>query len=561
MKLLTGIIAIFILMGSLATAYAENGLVPAGNKTGNYGQADPGVSDVDGRVVSQSHQSSAPIIHMSDTTLGTGQTINAERPIHAEFVSPTSQLVGDSIDTIIVQLRNGGSPTGFAEIGVFNEDLSVKRLFSIKDVSALTDTYADYTFSLPSGLTYKIESGDRIGVKYSGGDSSDFVAIMRDLDPEDPFDGANSYHTYYTTGWFSFVERDLYMILQDNSGIAHPEDATEDVFGILKLYPSKASGNAWYMDMLNPASDPRFDPKSAITKNPDGSWNIQQSQVRMDVYSTDEETYDNFPIPTLSRTQLDNKGYMQLPSDWKNIEMTGYIKLNAGNNDEFTWYGRGGSHSSEDPSGCEGSSYKANLNFLGNTRFAKESWHVNYDLTDLTHSTPPLLAKWIGFKYVIYDQPGVAFAKKVHHEIWVDVDQSNNWVKTNSFDDDGFGSGANHCGPAIADNMPITWGGPKAAFRVDDANNFDFKYLSVREIQGIAASACESLPSNGVWTIFSDCILESDFTSPASVVVQGGAVLTIPNGLTLTIPSGSSITVKAGSGVLIWPGGALVVRE
>ena len=31
--------------------------------------------------------------------------------------------------------------------------------------------------------------------------------------------------------------------------------------------------------------------------------------------------------------------------------------------------------------------------------------------------------------------------------------------------------------------MPITWGGPKATFRADNASDFDFKYLSVREIK------------------------------------------------------------------------------
>jgi hypothetical protein len=31
--------------------------------------------------------------------------------------------------------------------------------------------------------------------------------------------------------------------------------------------------------------------------------------------------------------------------------------------------------------------------------------------------------------------------------------------------------------------MPITWGGPIAVFRWDNANDVDFKWLSVREIQ------------------------------------------------------------------------------
>jgi len=93
-----------------------------------------------------------------------------------------------------------------------------------------------------------------------------------------------------------------------------------------------------------------------------------------------------------------------------------------------------------------------------------------------------LFDKWIGFKYVVYDQPGINFAQQVRQEIWVDVDNTNSWVKVDSFVDDGFGSGANHCGPAIADNMPMTWGGPVVVFRTDYTADFDFKYLSIREI-------------------------------------------------------------------------------
>jgi|CXWL01.1.fsa_nt_gi DNA-directed RNA polymerase subunit H (RpoH/RPB5) len=161
--------------------------------------------------------SGSPITHMSDTTANTGQSVYSGRQIHAEYVSSTSQLVGDTIDTITIKLKKSGSPTGTAEIGVFNTDLSVKKSFGTKDVSTLTTSYTDYTFSL-SGQTYQIQSGDRIGVKYTGGDSSTNISIMRDTDAADPFDGTNSYHVYYQTSWSSFTTNDLYMILVGNSG-------------------------------------------------------------------------------------------------------------------------------------------------------------------------------------------------------------------------------------------------------------------------------------------------------------------------------------------------------
>ena len=94
---------------------------------------------------------------------------------------------------------------------------------------------------------------------------------------------------------------------------------------------------------------------------------------------------------------------MQLPSDWNNFEMTGYVKLNQGTNDDFTWYGRGGKHNNSNI-GCEGSSYKGVLEFDGGNRLAKERYHVQYAFTSLIFNTPPLLDNWIGFKYVVYDK-------------------------------------------------------------------------------------------------------------------------------------------------------------
>jgi hypothetical protein len=81
---------------------------------------------------------------MQDTTSSLGQNIWSGRPIQAEYVSPSSVLVGKQIDTIALKLKKAGSPTGDAEIGVFNSDLSVKKLFATKDVSSLTISYTNY---------------------------------------------------------------------------------------------------------------------------------------------------------------------------------------------------------------------------------------------------------------------------------------------------------------------------------------------------------------------------------------------------------------------------------
>jgi hypothetical protein len=40
--------------------------------------------------------------------------------------------------------------------------------------------------------------------------------------------------------------------------------ASEDIFGIEKIYPTQKGGEEWYMDMINPLSDNRFDPYNLL---------------------------------------------------------------------------------------------------------------------------------------------------------------------------------------------------------------------------------------------------------------------------------------------------------
>ncbi len=159
-----------------------------------------------------------PVTHMADTTTTTGLSTHAGRQAHVEFVSASSQLLGDKIDSMTVRLKKSGTPTGTVEIGVFNSDLSVKKLFGTLNPSTLTNGYADYTFSLGESDLYTIAADDRIGIKYAGGSSSNFVAIMTDTNAADPFDGNNSYRQHYTTTWQSFTSEDLYMVLLQTHG-------------------------------------------------------------------------------------------------------------------------------------------------------------------------------------------------------------------------------------------------------------------------------------------------------------------------------------------------------
>jgi hypothetical protein len=156
---------------------------------------------------------------MSDTSDTMGIVTYSTRPIHAEYVSVSSALVGDRIDSITLRLARSGSPTGAAEIGVFDENLTVKKLFGSIEASAIPTSYQDHEFKLSGTELYTIQSGDRIGIKYTRGDVSSAILVMTDKDAIDPFDNSNSYRTHYMDGsWRDYTAYDLYMILKQTHG-------------------------------------------------------------------------------------------------------------------------------------------------------------------------------------------------------------------------------------------------------------------------------------------------------------------------------------------------------
>ena len=253
-----------------------------------------------------------------------------------------------------------------------------------------------------------------------------------------------------------------------------------DKFGIRKIYPTKIGGQVWHMNMNSPTSDSRSDPPS-MTKNSDGSWKVTDTQVRYGVFTL--SGYDQDKITTLNHASLAQKGYMQSTSDWKNFEITGYVKVISGQTGEnFAWYGRGGRHTGDGyPEGCEGSAYKGDLYYDGRTRFAKEQWHVSYVFSPHKQPMVSIEDRWVGFKTMIWNtiQNGNTVVKM---QIWLDKNNNNNWVKVDErIDSGGWGNEGGECGGASA--QKITWGGPIATFRWDGATNVHIKNFSVREIQ------------------------------------------------------------------------------
>ena len=266
----------------------------------------------------------------------------------------------------------------------------------------------------------------------------------------------------------------------DNAVIkSSDEKKSFDKFGVLKIFQTKKDGQQWYLKS-NPNSDPQFSPQTMLTKNSDGSFKIKSMKVRMGVFTS--SGFNPEKIDTLDHSKIAIAEYMQSPNDWRDVEMTGYVKLNSGNNDNFVWYARGARHTGFGaPAGCEGTAYKGDLFYDGNTRWTKEQWHTGgYAFGEFGKNIGPISGKWVGLKVIMYN--AVEKDKSVVKlELWVDKNNNNNWIKANEkTDKGGWGNAGRECG-GKADQI-ITWGGPIAAFRWDGATDVDIKKFSVREI-------------------------------------------------------------------------------
>jgi hypothetical protein len=249
---------------------------------------------------------------------------------------------------------------------------------------------------------------------------------------------------------------------------------------IKEIRPSKSGGESWYFNTRDPRSDSRFDGGDAaetMTQNPDGSWKIIDTAVRLGALTSEGYKKGQFVV---DHAKFKSQGYMQSPHDWKNVEMTAYVRLNVAEDpeDNFTWYARSGMHSKIP---CEGTAYKPAFYYNGEIKFRKEQWHnkgySSYVVSE--KRIAPLTGRWIGLKSLIYDVAG-----GVKLEAWVDNEENNRWEKVGEYIDRGdWGEEAAVCDPYSPPGQTISWGGPVATFRWDNATDVDVKFLSVREIQ------------------------------------------------------------------------------
>lgn len=381
-----------------------------------------------------------------------GNTNNAWASITETNISAagTATTVESPVSLSFVNLTQGQTITGSISFTVAASDPSkVSSIKAYVDGKTLLkeELYEPYDFPLnTSSFSSGTHTIDAVATLKSGGSVSKSISVS--------FGGSSPTTT------------------PDSSS------STADKFGVKTLYPTKSSGEQWFMNMASPTSDSRFDPKDTITQNSDGSWKIKSSKVRMNVFTS--TGYHPERIATYNQQELAKKGYMQDSNDWKNVEITGFVKVNSTpSNDNFAWYTRGGKHTDSD-GGCEGTAYKGNLFYDGKVRFAKEQQHSDgYSFTSKVDATGSIIGKWVGFKTVMYNNA----QGNVVLQAWINENGDKvTWKKVaEKIDSTGWGSDGDLCGGSP--DQKISWGGPVANFRWDTATNVDFKWLSVREIQ------------------------------------------------------------------------------
>lgn len=262
-----------------------------------------------------------------------------------------------------------------------------------------------------------------------------------------------------------------------------------DVFGIVMMKPTKSGGETWTMNNSNFESDSRVYVSSGSGFSTSGIYQVPgSSSFRLLV--SPSSGYDDSQCEQDQQKILDRGqgGYMQNPSDWKNVEFTAEFKVINSASDDVTIGFRGARHTgSGGLRGCTGSNYKVEvaIDGSGRIRVRKESWHVSYhSWLDTNVSGFDSTAAPFRLKVLIWNSQDNA---SVNIEVWLDQNLNNNFVKVLSGSDTGqVSSDADTCN-CTNKNQPITWGSPGVLFR-GDAGKFGWANATIREIDYFGTS-------------------------------------------------------------------------
>lgn len=261
-----------------------------------------------------------------------------------------------------------------------------------------------------------------------------------------------------------------------------PGSMVNDQFGIRMIYPTKSSGEEWFLN--SGGTNVRGESLSKGSDSDGDYYTINSTQVRASAVTS--KGYDQGKI-NQDHSDIDlnvgGTGHMMEGGGWRDIEMTAYWYITSSTDDDFVHYCRGGTHTSGRD--CEGFAYKMAINYLnGECRVRKEQYHSDgYVSADWRPAFGKSVRnRWVGFKTIFVNR-GAAPNISVYMEGWVDKENNNNWERIYTFTDSGqsaFGGGGGHCNGKSS--QVGTWSGPFATFRWD-TDGVRFKKWSVREIK------------------------------------------------------------------------------
>lgn len=288
-----------------------------------------------------------------------------------------------------------------------------------------------------------------------------------------------------------------------------------DAFGIPMLKPTKSGGETFTMDNNNFGSQSRVYGDSFDEQ--DGYW-CASGKFRAQVspssgYNDDDCIQD--------QQEMVDRGYMQNPSDWKNVEFTCEVKIFDSASDHATFGFRGARHTGDGgPRGCTGSNYKVAVSMDGGSiDIRKESWHVSYHDCDETS-----VSGWSStdgpfkIKILCYNSSD---DQNVTTQVYLDKNNTNDFVKVLDFTDSGqVNSDAGECN-CNDSGQPLVWGSPGVLIRADEGK-YGIKNLTIREIDpfgsggGDDGTGGSGTPSSNGYSVSSVTASGDDGNAPSN---------------------------------------------
>lgn len=311
------------------------------------------------------------------------------------------------------------------------------------------------------------------------------------------------------------------------AGRAGAEPVALDPNGVRRIYATASGGpTTWYLGYnddgtagegwLDRTLDSKFedDPDTKFLSGRTGRNVVVRAggAVRLSVFAEHGHPCYDYPDEggevTTDQGLAYQRGYMCTPLDWKNVEVTGYLRL-VGDADPrrryWQVYSNGGRHpAAEPPQACTGSAYKARYDWPAReAEFVKEAFHNAYDSpldpeqADVAHLTGDLdhTRDWLGIKYVRYQVTDSTGGDAVRLELWLDGGgvgakgvPANHWRLALVREDHGwswgdrYGHNAQDSCNAPDPTTEMLWGGPWVAWRWDGIVS-DIRLMSIREIE------------------------------------------------------------------------------